>query len=202
MGDRVTRGHGGTDHVDVELTPPIGRGELFDPSRNGKPGIRDCDIETAERTHDLLYGFCDRCLVGDVASNGKPLGASRLELFHHLSKPVFPSSRHRHGGAFIRETQGERTSDPAAAARDPNNLVVETFGHDLRVAAPRVRCHGPTRRYSAVLSGVSSTAAAPGSVAHRFTGANHLATRAARSTSSRYKQGTTNRVSSVENVRP
>ena len=202
MGDRVARGHGGTDHVHVELAPPIGRGELFDPAGNGKASVGDRDIETAERAHDLLYGLGDRGLVGDVASNGKPLGAARLELLHHFLKPVFTPPRHSHGGAFIREPEGERASDPAAAARDPNDLVVETLGHGLRVAAPRVGCHGRTGRYSAVRSAGSSTAAAPGSVAHRFMGANHLDTRAARSTSSRYKQGTTNSVSSVEKVRP
>ena len=110
-------------------------------------------------------------------------GALLLELLHDVLEPVFASARHGHRRAFIGESQRQRAADPTAPAGDPNDLVVETLGHALRVAAPRRAATGGDRYSGGRSAGSSRRRARVGepSVSRRKPGR----TRAARSTSSR-----------------
>ena len=55
---------------------------------------------------------------------------------------LFAPPRDRDRRAFLGKREGQRPTDAASPARDPDDLVVETLGHSLRVAAPRDDRHG------------------------------------------------------------
>jgi hypothetical protein len=57
-----------------------------------------------------------------------------------LLQPVLAPAGDGHRGPLIGESQRKRAADPAAPTGDPNDLVLKTPRHGVRVAAPRRAC--------------------------------------------------------------
>jgi len=82
----------------------------------------------------------DRIALKELADKG-----SDADLLREMLACVASQLMELEVGQITCAGHGERTANPAPAAGDPNDSVVETFRHGVRVAAPRGPRQSATR---------------------------------------------------------
>src|SRR5215831_13224622 len=145
-GERSRRRADDAEDVGLELTAVVPERQMLQRAGDAEAGVRDRDVEPAERLKRLAHRVLERAVLRHVALDRNRPASGGAKLGREVEQPGEPTSREDEVGALLRELSGERRADAGGGAGDQDDAARESAHALVRSAARGLLAEDPAQK--------------------------------------------------------